>query len=751
MLFRIDPRIFQNYPGTVVGVVAAHNINNGKSNEAIKQLFEKELEAVRATIKLESLIEHPHVAPWHDAYKHFGVKPKKYLPSIENLLRRALKGESFGSINSLVDLYNIISLRYLLPAGGEDLATIVGNIELTIAGDNEKAINLLGESEPRAPQIGEVFYKDDNGAICRRWNWKEADRTKLTLDTKDAVLVFEALPPVSREIVEATINQVALYIEQYCGGSATVALLDQSHPEVLLKKGSNYTELNQKGSVDITIKPLSMEEISPEISVDEQYKIRVEKVEKMQELGVNPWPACKEINTTSADVIAEFVDEHESGEYMLVGRILTKRMHGKAGFVTLQDESGKIQVYLREDMIGQQSFSFLNEFIDLGDIIWCRGKSFRTKTGEITIKAQEFTLLSKCLHPLPEKFHGITDREIKYRQRYLDLITDSESKDRFIKRCQIVSTMRSFFNEHGFLEVETPMLHPIPGGAIAKPFVTHHNALSMDLYLRIAPELYLKRLVVGGLPRVYEINRCFRNEGISIRHNPEFTTVEYYIANHDYIFMMEFTEQLLARIAQTVCGTTQVTFGNHALSFSAPFARMTMQEAVARVVGCEPCDLEGDKIDAIIASHNIKLEQKNPSWGYKLNSLFEELVESTLIQPTFITQFPIEVSPLSKRNPDNYDFADRFELYIAGMELANGFTELNNPFDQAQRFHDQAQARAAGQDETHFYDAEFVTALEYGMPPTVGSGIGIDRLTMFLTNAPSIRDVILFPTLRSKE
>jgi lysyl-tRNA synthetase class 2 len=464
---------------------------------------------------------------------------------------------------------------------------------------------------------------------------------------------------------------------------------------------------------------------------DEQYRIRVEKVEKMQSLGIDPWPACKEPNITSVDVIAEFSDETESHEYALVGRVLTKRMHGKAGFVTIQDAGGKIQVYLREDVIGQQSFSFLNDLIDLGDIIWCRGKSFRTKTGEVTIKACEFTLLSKCLHPLPEKFHGIADREIKYRQRYLDLITDVSSRDRFIKRSHIVSAMRSFFNNYGFLEVETPMLHPIPGGAIAKPFTTHHNALDMDLYLRIAPELYLKRLIVGGFARVYEINRCFRNEGISIRHNPEFTTVEYYIADHDYIFMMDFTEKLLEHIAKTVCGMTLVPFGDHVLNFTAPFARMTMQEAVAGVLGCAPHDLEGDKIDAIVISNKLKLEQKNPSWGYKLNSLFEELVESTLIQPTFITQFPIEVSPLSKRNPDNYDFADRFELYIAGMELANGFTELNNPFDQAQRFHDQAQARAAGEDETHFYDAGFVTALEYGMLPTVGSGIGIDRLTMF--------------------
>jgi lysyl-tRNA synthetase class 2 len=488
-----------------------------------------------------------------------------------------------------------------------------------------------------------------------------------------------------------------------------------------------------------------------EFSVDEQYKIRVEKVEKMRALGIDPWPAFREPNATSNEVLAEFSDEKESRIYEVVGRILTSRMHGKAGFFTIQDVYSKLQLYVREDAIGEQAFAFLNDYIDLGDIIWCKGQSFRTKTGEVTIKVQEFTLLSKCLHPLPEKFHGIADKEIKYRQRYLDLITDTESKDRFRKRSHIISSMRLFFKEHGFLEVETPMLHPIPGGAIAKPFVTHHNALDMELFLRIAPELYLKRLVIGGFDRVYEINRCFRNEGLSIRHNPEFTTVEYYIAHHDYIFMMSLTEKLLQYIAHAVCDKTEVQFGDHLLNFSIPFERLTMQEAVARVVGCSVENLEGDKIDAIITTHTIKLEQKNPSWGYKLNILFEELVESTLIQPTFITQFPIEVSPLSKRNADNYDFADRFELYIAGMELANGFSELNNPFDQAERFQDQAKARAAGEDETHFYDADFVTALEYGLPPTVGCGIGIDRLTMFLTNASSIRDVILFPTLRIKE
>ena len=313
MLFKIDSRIFRDYPGVVIGVVAAHNINNSKSNEAIKKLFEHELALVREAIKLETLTEHPHVAPWHNAYKHFGVKPKKYLPSIENLLRRALKGESFGSINTLVDLYNIISLRYLLPAGGEDLATIVGDIELTPASDNEKAVVLLGEKEARAPQAGEVIYKDENGAICRRWNWKEADRTKLTLDTKDAVLVFEALAPVSREIVEAAINQVAAYIEEYCGGSATVAILDESHPEVLLKRGNQFVDLNPKGVVDLNVVPLAIIlETAGESAAEEQYQIRVEKVEKMQALGINPWPACKETNATSAEVINEFSDEKES-------------------------------------------------------------------------------------------------------------------------------------------------------------------------------------------------------------------------------------------------------------------------------------------------------------------------------------------------------------------------------------------------------------------------------------------------------
>jgi len=485
--------------------------------------------------------------------------------------------------------------------------------------------------------------------------------------------------------------------------------------------------------------------------VEEQYEVRVAKLEKMQEMGIDPWPAYKNLNATSTDVVDEFVDDVESREYTIAGRILTMREHGKTVFATLQDDTGKIQVYIREDMVGAEKLTAITTLYDIGDIIWCSGRSFRTKMGEITVRVSDCGILSKCLHALPEKFHGIADKEIKYRQRYLDLITSPESKDRFRKRSKIVSSMRQFLNEYGFIEVETPMLHPIPGGAVAKPFMTHHNALNMELYLRIAPELYLKRLIIGGFTHVYEINRCFRNEGLSIRHNPEFSTIEFYIAHHDYHYMMTFTEKLLQHIVTTVCPQGGVSFGQYTLNFEQPFIRMTMQEAVAHAVNCDVQDLEGNNIDAIIAQHKIILEQKNASWGYKLNILFEELVESTLIQPTFITQFPIEVSPLAKRNALNSDFADRFELYVAGMELANGFSELNNPFDQADRFHEQAKAREAGEEETHYYDEDFVKALEYGMPPTVGCGIGIDRLTMFLTNSSSIRDVILFPTLRQKE
>lgn len=482
----------------------------------------------------------------------------------------------------------------------------------------------------------------------------------------------------------------------------------------------------------------------------QEHQIRVHKVEQLRALGIEPWPAGKPINSTCKQVSEDFKEDVQSPVYQLSGRLLALREHGKSVFASIQDRTGTLQLYFKQTDIGEQLFDQLLRFIDVGDIIWVSGIAFKTRMGEITLKVQSFFLQSKCLHPLPEKFHGLTDVETKYRQRYLDLIANPESKERFIKRSTIIKTMRRYLDDHDFVEVETPMLHPIPGGAAARPFVTHHNALDAELYLRIAPELYLKRLVVGGIERVYEVNRNFRNEGVSTRHNPEFTMVEFYAAHVDFEYMMTFVEEMLQTIAQKVCGTLRLHFGTHVLDFGQPFRRLTMKQAVMEYESCSEHDVSPEGIDAMLKKHQVKMPNKHASWGEKLFALFEEVVESKLIQPTFIIEFPVEVSPLAKRNSNNKEVVDRFELFMAGMELSNGFNELNDPFDQAERFKEQAQAHSGGDVEAHRYDADYVRALEYALPPAVGVGIGVDRLTMILTNTTSIKDVILFPALKHK-
>ncbi len=496
---------------------------------------------------------------------------------------------------------------------------------------------------------------------------------------------------------------------------------------------------------------MKKDQITPPVqaAASDEYHVRIHKIEAMRERGIEPWPASKPVNATVHEILQEFNEEKESRNYEIVGRVVAVRKHGKTAFVTLQDHTGRVQIYVRLDAIGDEQFDRFDKFVDIGDILWCSGTSFKTKTGEITIKVRELTLVSKCLHPLPEKFHGLTDIETKYRQRYLDLISNPESRERFVKRSKLIQSLRRFLDEHGFLEVETPLLHSIPGGANARPFVTHHNALNEDLYLRIAPELFLKRLIVGGFDRVYELGRIFRNEGISTKHNPEFTMVELYVANHDLEWMMDFTQALLKRLAQDVNGATTVEFAGHTIDF-AKAERISMYDAVIKYAGISAGDLKAEKMDATIKNHNVKIDVKNSSWGQKLYALFDQLVEPKLIQPTFITGFPVEVSPLAKRDPNNPDFVVRFELFVAGMELSNAFNELNDPFDQAQRFQEQAQAKEKGDEEAHHYDAEYVLALEYALPPTVGFGMGIDRLAMMLTGTTSIKDVILFPTLKKK-
>lgn len=485
-------------------------------------------------------------------------------------------------------------------------------------------------------------------------------------------------------------------------------------------------------------------------SDSQEHQVRLEKVKKLRELGYDPWPAPFHVDSNSAQVASEYTSDEEEKNYQVAGRLVAIRLHGKSSFANIQDEHGILQVYIKKDLIGDEAFDLWCHYIDLGDIVWFKGGSFKTKTGEVTLKAEKFHLLSKCLHPLPEKFHGLTDIEARYRQRYLDLISNEESRKKFKIRSNVVRSMRAFFDSHGYMEVETPMLHPIAGGALAKPFITHHNALESDFYLRIAPELYLKRLVVGGFERVYELNRNFRNEGISTRHNPEFTMVEFYTAYKDYHYIMDFVEQMLRDAVCNACKSLKIPFGEHTLDFEKPFTRMTVRDAVLKYGNYSEDDISPDNINKQLKKFKIAPGLLKASYGERLFALFEEAAESQLIQPTFITDFPVEVSPLAKRDPHNPNIASRFELFMARMELANGFNELNDPIDQAERFKEQLKMHAAQDNGMHEFDANYINALEYGLPPTVGVGIGIDRLIMLLTNTTSIKDVILFPTLKKK-
>ena len=432
----------------------------------------------------------------------------------------------------------------------------------------------------------------------------------------------------------------------------------------------------------------------------------------------------------------------------VAGRVMLRRVMGKASFITLEDPSGRIQCYMRRDDVGEDAYADFRNLWDLGDIAGVRGTLMKTNTDELTVHASEAALLAKSLKPLPEKHHGLADQEIRYRQRHLDLIANEEPRQVFRVRARLVTALRRFFDERGYLEVETPMMHPIPGGAAARPFVTHHNALDTDLYLRVAPELYLKRLVVGGFERVYEINRCFRNEGLSPRHNPEFTTVEFYQAFSDYTDLMDLTEELLRELLRDIAGGTLLTFEGREIDFGPAIPRRRMTNAVATGTGIAEDDLMREaRLGEVARGMNIPVES-GWGWGRLLMEIFEARVEANLVAPTFITHYPIEVSPLARRNAEDPRLTDRFELFVAGREIANGFSELNDPVEQAERFAMQAQLKDRGDLEAMHYDKDFLAALEHGMPPTAGEGIGVDRLAMLLTDSSTIRDVVLFPQLR---
>ncbi len=480
---------------------------------------------------------------------------------------------------------------------------------------------------------------------------------------------------------------------------------------------------------------------------------RLNKGQKLTDMGIALYPPGAQIDTTISGLLEHFGNfdaealEKKPETYALGGRMMSRRDFGKASFIHIKDRSGRIQVYIRKDKIGEESFAAF-KLLDMGDFVRVKGPLFRTRTGELTVLAQEIQLLSKSLRPLPEKWHGLTDVETRYRQRYLDLVVNDSVKDVFVVRGRIIQAIRDFFIRKDFLEVETPMMQPIPGGATAKPFETYHNALDMPLYLRVAPELYLKRLVVGGLERVFEINRNFRNEGISIKHNPEFTMLEFYMAYATYEDLIDLTEALFSELVHSVCGESLITYQGKSIDFSGPWARISLTDALQEIGGIEKRAIDEPEYAREVAGSRGMDISKKDSHGKVLTKLFDVLVEPKLINPTFVVGYPTDVSPLSRRNDENPDLTDRFELFIGGWEIANGFTELNDPLDQRKRFEYQVSLREEGDDEAQFMDEDYVTALEYGMPPTAGEGIGIDRLVMLLTDAPSIRDVILFPLMK---
>ncbi|WP_090083162.1 lysine--tRNA ligase [Lentibacillus persicus] len=489
--------------------------------------------------------------------------------------------------------------------------------------------------------------------------------------------------------------------------------------------------------------------------LNDHMRARREKLEFLEEQNVKPFGSKFERTHFASDLVSSYDQfskeelEEKDDEVTIAGRVMTKRGKGKAGFAHIQDLSGQIQIYVRKDMIGEESYEVFKS-ADMGDIVGVTGVMFKTKVGELSVKAVTFTLLTKSLRPLPEKYHGLKDIEQRYRQRYLDLITNPDSKETFILRSKIIQSMRRYLDDQGFLEVETPMMHGIPGGASARPFETYHNALDIPLYMRIAIELHLKRLIVGGMEKVYEVGRVFRNEGVSTRHNPEFTMMELYEAYADFHDVMTLTENLISHIAEDVLGTMKVEYDGQEINLEPEWKRVHIVDLVKEYTGVDfwP-DMSDDEARALAKEHGVGIRD-NMTYGHVLNEFFEQKVEESLIQPTFVYGHPVEISPLAKRNDEDERFTDRFELFVVGREHANAFSELNDPIDQRERFEAQVKERDEGNDEAHLMDEDFLEALEYGMPPTGGLGIGIDRLVMLLTNSPSIRDVLLFPQMRNK-
>lgn len=607
---------------------------------------------------------------------------------------------------------------------------MAGRFEITKAGDGTFSFELF--IDDNAVGKSPVFDKED---ACKRGVKAVKKNSRMKVQN---VIAGDEEKTNPKYLVEQNGEKVKYTLFLQTGAAALEGEADtqQEVLDIIEKIGNNANAAQMKMAQVV-------------LSENEQKQIRVDKLKALQQQGKDPFEITLAEQTHHSDEIKNNFDELEGKDVTVCGRIMTWRDMGKANFIDVQDRNGRIQCYVRMNDVGEEEFKEFKSW-DLGDIVELSGFVFKTRTGEVSVHAKEVRLISKSLLPLPEKFHGLTDTDTRYRKRYLDMIMNPNVKDTFIKRSKIISSIRSYLDNLGFIEVETPMLNTIPGGAAARPFITHHNTLDMDMYLRIATELYLKRLIVGGMERVYEIGRNFRNEGMDVRHNPEFTCIELYQAFTDYHGMMDIAENIIRNAATEVCDSLHIVFNGTEIDLESPFARLTMIDAVKQYSGVDFAQFMSDdeKAVEIAKEKEVEIQPGKATWGDILNSFFEEFVESNLTQPTFIMDYPVEVSPLTKRKPDCPALTERFELFILGAEYGNAYTELNDPIDQMQRFEAQMKLREAGDDEANMIDHDFVTALEYGMPPTGGFGMGIDRLVMLLTDSYSIRDVLLFPTMK---
>ena len=607
---------------------------------------------------------------------------------------------------------------------------MAGRFEITKAGDGTFTFEFL--LDDTAVGKSPVFEKEDE---CKRGVKAVKKNSRMKVQN---TLAGDEEKTNPKYLVEADGDKVKYTLFLQTGAVALSGGAD-SEAEAL--------DIIEKIGNNANAAPMAMAEVV--LSENEQKQIRIDKLKAMQAEGRDPFEITLATQTHHSDEIKADFESLENKTVTIAGRIMTWRDMGKANFIDVQDRNGRIQAYVRMNDVGEDVFKEFKSW-DLGDIVEVTGFVFKTRTGEISVHAQQIRLISKSLLPLPEKFHGLTDTDTRYRKRYLDMIMNPDVKETFIKRSKIITSIRNYLDGLGFIEVETPMLNTIPGGAAARPFITHHNTLDMDMYMRIATELYLKRLIVGGMERVYEIGRNFRNEGMDVRHNPEFTCIELYQAFTDYHGMMDIAENIIRNAANEVCDSLHITFNGTEIDLETPFARMTMVDAVKKFSGVDFAEFMSDNEKAveIAKEKGIEIENGKATWGDILNSFFEEFVEENLVQPTFIMDYPVEISPLTKRKPDCPVLTERFELFIMGGEYGNAYSELNDPIDQMSRFEAQMKLREAGDDEANMIDRDFVTALEYGMPPTGGLGIGIDRLVMLLTDSYSIRDVLLFPTMK---